>query len=168
MIIFESLFLINLKNNSMMKTNFLKSFSLILFLCLGLSAWGQTDIFNYDGGGVAPTDWTFVNNISTNEIDRGSYWLVEAGNPSDQIITASYDLSNYSNVNFSIRVATFGSGGNNPAKIEISYDGGSTYTQTATTSTPTNSSYIDGESITLNSVSSQVKIRISNNGTSGK
>src|SRR5690606_38373920 len=86
----------------------------------------------------------------------------------DIITTSSYDLSSYASASLAIRVATFGSNANNPAKIEISYDGGSTYTQTTTTATPTSTSYIDGGPISLNSISNQVVIRISNNGTAGK
>ena len=146
-------------------------FSIVMaigFIFTGLNGWGQTEIFNYAGGGSAPTNWTFTDNVSTNPIDKGTYWLVDAGSPSDIITTAVYDLSSYSLAELNLSVATFGSGTAYPAKIEISYDGGSSYTQIATTATPSSSTYITGGPIALNSVTNQVVIRISNNGSSGR
>lgn len=148
----------------------MKHLLLILTFVLGYSSQilAQITIFSHAGGGSEPSGWSFTNNVATNAVDRTSYWLVDAGSPSDIITTSSYDLSSYASASLAIRVATFGSNANNPAKIEISYDGGSTYTQTTTTATPTSSSYIDGGPISLNSISNQVVIRISNNGTAGK
>ncbi|MCF8241182.1 MAG: hypothetical protein K9J16_07330, partial [Melioribacteraceae bacterium] len=83
-------------------------------------------------------------------------------------MTDSYDLSSYSYAIFDIDVATYGNGTAHPAKIEISFDNGSSFTQTTTSATPSSSTYITGGPITLNSVSTQVIIRISNNGTSGR
>lgn len=138
----------------------------ILFTSLG---FGQTTIFSEAGGGAEPAGWTFENNVTSNDIDRGSYWLVEDGTTNDFIITATYDLSSYSSATFTLDVATFGSGTNNAAKIEISDDGGATYAQTEVSNTPTSSSsYIDGGTFSLNSLTSQVVIRISSNGSSGK
>ncbi len=137
----------------------------ILFTSLG---FGQTTIFSEAGGGAEPAGWTFENNVTSNDIDRGSYWLVEDGTTNDFIITATYDLSSYSSATFTLDVATFGSGTNNAAKIEISDDGGATYAQTEVSNTPSSSSYIDGGTFSLNSLTSQVVIRISSNGSSGK
>ena len=147
----------------------MKNFYTFLFALMitGLG-FSQTTIFNEGGGGSAPTNWTFQNNVGTNDIDKGTYWLVDPGNPSDFIITDTYDLSSYTDAEFTLDVASFSSGSYNPAKIEISFDGGSNYTQTETSTTTTGSSYIDGGTFTLNSVTSQVVIRISNNGTSGR
>lgn len=148
----------------------IKKYSLVLaaFLCFVLSGFGQTEIFNIAGGGTFPAGWTGTNNVTANAIDRGSYYLVDAGNPSDIITTAIYDLSAYATAEFSLQVATFGSGDNNPAKIEISYDGGGTFTQTEFSATPTSSTYINGGVFALSSITNQVQIRISNNGTSGR
>ncbi|SDH01774.1 T9SS type A sorting domain-containing protein [Winogradskyella thalassocola] len=140
----------------------------LMTLFIGSFGFTQTTIFNEGGGGSEPTDWTFENNISSNPIDKGSYWLVDAGSTSDFITTATYDLSSYTDAEFTLDVASFNSGGYNRAKIEISFDGGSNYTQTETSTITTGSSYLYGGTFTLNSVSSQVVIRISNNGTSGR
>src|SRR5690554_1169825 len=60
----------------------------------------QTTIFSEAGGGAFPAGWSGVNNVTTNIIDKGSYYLVDAGNPSDVITTASYDLSAMDRQNF--------------------------------------------------------------------
>jgi hypothetical protein len=143
-------------------------FTLLFFCVWSVVVWGQVEIFNEAGGGSAPTGWTFNNNVTSESIDKTTYWLVEDGPTNDMIITTSYDLSAYSSAQFDVRVATFGSGTANPAKIEISYDGGGSYTQTEVTATPSSSSYISGGPIILNAVSSQVVIRISSNGSSGR
>lgn len=147
----------------------MKNFYLFLITIFATSlGFGQTTIWNEAGGGTAPAGWTFENNVTSNDIDRGSYWLVEDGPTNDFIITDTYDLSSYGSATFTLDVATFGSGTNNSAKIEISDDGGSTYTQVEVSNTPSSSSYIDGGTFSLNSLTSQVVIRISSNGTTGK
>ncbi len=129
--------------------------------------FGQTTIFEENGGGDAPTGWTFENNVSSNNIDKGSYWLVEPGNPSDQITTSSYDLSSYTDATFSFKFKSFGSNTHNSAKIEVSLDGGATYTQTIITNITT-SSYLTVGPYSLDNLSNQVVIKIANNGTSGR
>lgn len=124
-------------------------------------------VFSHAGGGSV-SGWTYTNNISSQSIDQTSYWLVEAGNPSDVIITSSYDLCAFASATFSIDVATYGTGSNNPAKVEISYNGGGTYTDVFTTSTPTSSSPYVTSVFTLSQLSSQVVIKISNKGTSNR
>ncbi|MFV0573044.1 MAG: choice-of-anchor D domain-containing protein [Xanthomarina gelatinilytica] len=148
----------------------IKKYSLVLavFLCFVLSGFGQTVIFNEAGGGAFPAGWTGTNNVTTNDIDRGSYYLVDAGNPSDIITTAIYDLSAYATAEFSLDVASFGSSTYNAARIEVSFNGGTTFSQTEISTTTTGSSYINGGTFTLNSLTNQVQIRISNNGTSGR
>lgn len=147
---------------------FKKQFTLISLMILWAgAAWGQTEIFNHSGGGAEPSGWTFTNNVSTNPVDKGSYWVVDSGSPSDIITTVSYDLSAYTNAEFKVDITSFGSGTHNAAKIEFSFNGGSTFTQIELTPITT-SNYVTSGQITLNSVSSQVVLRISNNGTSGR
>ncbi|WP_107040339.1 YDG domain-containing protein [Brumimicrobium mesophilum] len=142
---------------------------ILTFLFSGISnVWGQNTIFDEDGSGALPIGWVGVNNNSSQPIVKGTYYLVEADDPSDIITTAAYDLSAYGSATFELDVASYGSGSYNPAKIEISYDGGSTYLETYTSTVTTGSSYIYGGSFTLSSVSSQVVLRITNNGTSGR
>ncbi len=160
--------LTNFKTTMLHYINLKTIFSVVVLVCCTQIGFGQTTIFNESGGGSEPSGWTFENNVTSQPVDKGSYWLVEDGTTNDFIITAFYDLSAYLSAEFSLDVATFGSGTNNPAKIEFSTDNGNTYTQTEISNTPTSSSYINGGAFTLNNLSSQVVIRISSNGTSGK
>ncbi len=136
------------------------------------SSWifGQTvNVFTVPGGGSFPSSWSGANAIIADPIDKTDYYLVEAGDPSDRITTATYDLSYFSSVTFSISVATFGGHITfNRAKIEISYDGGISYTETLFSSLPVNSTDYLSAVFTLSSVSSQVKLKISNEGTTGR
>ncbi|MCR8666906.1 T9SS type A sorting domain-containing protein [Aestuariibaculum sp. M13] len=146
-----------------------KLYFLFITLLITSLSFGQIEIFNVAGGGTLPTGWTSSNPITTNDIDRSSYYLVETdGTDYDIITTNVIDLSAYASAILNLDVATFGSGTNNPAKIEISYDGGTTFTQTEVTNTPSSSTYIEGGPINLSSVSNQVQIRISNNGIANK
>jgi len=146
----------------------MKKIYFLLCLMVTTISFSQTTIFNLAGGGNFPAGWNPENNVTTNLIDRGTYYLVDAGNPSDVITSPVIDLSSFSSAVFSVRVATFGSGDANPAFIEISFDGGINFTQAETTATPSSNIYIDGGDINLNSVSSQVVIRISNAGETGR
>ena len=117
-----------------------------------------------------PTDWVGENNITSNAIDRGSYWLVDSGSPGDFIISSNYDLSAFDEVTVNVDVATFGSGSANPLKIEYSLDGGSAWEATSLTSaTPSSSSYITGGPIVISDTfTATTKIRFSSNGSSGR
>src|SRR5690554_5157299 len=126
----------------------------------------QTTIFSEAGGGAFPAGWSGVNNVTTNIIDKGSYYLVDAGNPSDVITTASYDLSANGSAEFSFNIRSYGSGSYGSAIVEVSYDGGTTFTQTYT-SPITTGGYVT-HSFSLSSVSNQVVLRISHNATSGR
>ena len=143
-----------------------KFYYLLLTLAISSLSFGQ-EVFNLAGGGAFPTGWTATNNVLTNDIDRGSYFLLDPGDPSDIIVSAVYDLSAYSSAEFSLDVATFGSGDNNSATIEFSYDGGTTYTQSETSAVATSSSYIDGGTFAV-TPSAQVVIKLTNTGVSGK
>lgn len=147
----------------------MKKIYFLLASFVSIFTFGQTTIFNAAGGGAYPTTgWSDTNNITSNDIDRTSYYLVDPGTPSDIILTSTYDLSTYTSAILDIDVATFGSGTANPALIEVSYDGGTSYTDSFNTTTPTSSTYVTGGPINLSTVSSQVVIRISNAGATGR
>jgi hypothetical protein len=147
--------------------------NLFLFVVLAFVttlSFGQTTIFNVTGGtdgGGLPSTWTATENGGL-FIEQTNYFLLQSGATSDIIITDTYDLSTYTSVTFTLDVAAYGGGSDNPAKIEISFDGGSTWAQTEISFTPTSASYIAGGSFNLSTTTNQVQIRISNNGTSGK
>jgi len=147
----------------------MKKIYFLLFTLIATASFGQIEVFNAGGGGAYPSaGWSDTNNVTTNDIDRNSYYLVDSGDPSDEILTDIYDLSGYASANFSLDVASFGSGDHNQAKIEISFDGGTSFTQTELSTITTGSSFIDGGTFTLSSVSNQVQIKISNNGIDGR
>ena len=91
-----------------MKKNYL--LVLIAFLCFIVSGYGQTEIFNLNGGGAFPTGWTDTNNITNEPIDKSTYFMVQPGNPGDIIETATYDLSTYTSATFEVDIRSFGSG----------------------------------------------------------
>lgn len=146
-----------------------KLYFLVVTIFVVTLSFGQTTIFDISGGGSLPSGWSGTNNVVSQPIEQTTYYLIEAGSPSDIITTSIYDLSSYSSVTFSLDVATYESGTDNSAKIEISFNGGSTYTQIEISNTPTSSSpYIVGGIFNLSTTTSQVQIKISNNGISGK
>ena len=139
---------------------------LLLTLAISSLSFGQ-EVFNLPGGGTLPTGWTATNNVTSQPIEQSSYFLLDSGDPSDIIVSAVYDLSAYSSAEFNLDVATFGSGDNNSATIEISYDGGATYTSSETTAVPTSSSYIAGGTFAV-TPSAQVVIKLTNTGVAGR
>ena len=145
-----------------MKKLLLKSTLLLCALIAGsLSSWAvDVEIFNVAGGGDVPAGWTLVGE------DKGDYWLLQAGG-SDKVTTSAYDLSAYDKATITAQVATYGSGSNPSAKIEISYNGGTTFTEVTTQGNPTSKSYVD-ISYELVSTSNSVVIKVSNSISSGK
>ena len=140
----------------------MKSMLLLCALMVGnVNAWAvDVEIFNVAGGGSVPSGWTLIG------ADKTSYWLFDAGG-FDNIKTSAYDLSAYDKATITAQVANYGQGKNAHAKIEVSYDGGNTFTEEATQGNPTSSSYVN-ISYELLSVSANVVIRVSNSISSGK
>jgi len=139
----------------------------ILLLCLTLGVgqmWGA-DVEAYifeESGGTSTSGWTFTNGTTTNSINQNGYWLLDAGNTKDYIITSAYDLSSYKTATVYADFRNYGNASNQSnLKVEISYDGGSTWGQTATSgaTTSTYSTY----SVALNqTLTNNVMIRLSN------
>ena len=146
----------------MKKLLLMKTMLLLCALIVGSSSVWATDvvIFSAAGGGDVPSDWTLIGT------DKGSYWLLDAGG-TDNITTSAYDLSTYDKATITAQVATFGSGTNSHAKIEISYDGGTSFTEETTQGNPTSSTFVD-ISYELQNLSNNVVIRVSNSIASGK
>lgn len=135
----------------------------------GVSAWAQTDIFNQAGGGSLPSGWTNTTVSNGNAFNQGAYWLLDALATVETLTTSSYDLSSYSTAQFSADYAAFGTGNQNKLKVEISYNGGTSYTQVAVSPnfTTGSSPYIT-YTVTLTQVSNAVRIRLSPNSTSSR
>lgn len=150
-----------------MKQNLLTKVLLLCALIVGSSstAWAEdVEIFSVAGdGNTGPDGWT-VTISSANS--KSGYWHLVAGG-TEYVQTKAYDLSNYASAKITAQVATFGSGSNPHAKIQISYDGGQTFTETTTQGDPTSSAYVD-ISYSLLSVSDNVVIRVSNSISTGR
>ncbi len=154
-----------------MKRNFtriLAAFALLVGLTIPMGVWGQTTIYSQDGGGTVE-GWTFQNNVTTNDIDKGTYWLLDAGDPSDYIQTMSYDLSSYSTANLSLKAATYGSGSSPQAVVQISFDGGNTFNNITLSGTqPTSNTYQTLTATITSGLTNNVVIKYSNGVTTGR
>jgi hypothetical protein len=145
-----------------MKKLLLKSMLLLSALIVGSENVWATDVevFNVPCSST-PSGWTL-----TDDCQQTDYWLFAAGG-TDKVTTSAYDLSVYDKATITAEVATYGSGSNPHAKIEISYDGGSNYTEVTTQGDPTSKSFVS-ISYELQSVSNNVVIRVSNSISSGR
>ena len=139
----------------------------IMLFVLPMLLHSQTTIFNLTGSEI-PNDWTANNNITGQPIAKGSYLLLEAGAQSDELISAIYDLSAYSSADLNFQLATYGSGTANNATVEISTDGGTSFTSIGTSNTPSSSSYIDSGAMSITSLSATMVIKLTNSGASGR
>lgn len=146
--------------------NILKIALLFLAILSSQISKAQTTIFNEAGGGAVPSGWTVNNVVTTNLFDRTSYWLLDAGNPSDNVITSSYDLSSYGSATLSVNITSFGSGTHRELKVEISTNGGVDFTQSYLTNITTGS-YVT-QTINITTISANTVIRLSNNGATGR
>ena len=143
----------------------IKIFLTFLLGIIVTTSWGQTTIFDVVGGGTLPIGWT-SNNTGNKPIDKGSYYLVEAKGSLENIITKSYNLSAYAKATLSVDIKSFGAGAHNKLKIEVSIDGGTTYTQSYVTEETTRS--YSKKTINIITVSANIIIKFSNNSTSGR
>ena len=148
----------------------MKTKLLFLAFLISVLSWGQVTIFEYTNTtATIPSGWNLTNGAGSNNIDQTNYLLVESASPKDEIVSDIYDLSAYTSATLTLNVATYGSGTkNSPAKIEISYNGGTSYTEVFTTNTPTSTTYISGGSFTfVGPLTSQVRIKITHNNNPG-
>ncbi|WP_179339358.1 choice-of-anchor D domain-containing protein [Winogradskyella ludwigii] len=138
--------------------------SLIAFLCFVLSGYGQ-EIFNVAGGGTFPAGWTDTDNTGL-PIAQSGYYLIEPASTGDVIETASYDLSANTSATFEVDIRSYGAGSHRAVLVEVSTDGGTTFTQSYTTPNTT-TSYIT-RTINIATVSANTVLRLSVNATSGR
>ena len=113
-----------------------------------------------------PTGWNDVNNITSEPIDKASYYMVQPGNPGDFLNTTSYDLSAYGTATFEVNIKSFGSGTHRSLKVEVSTDGGINYTQSFTTQVTTTTYTTQAVNIPI--VSGNMLLRLSVASTSGR
>jgi hypothetical protein len=130
---------------------------LILLSFAGQTQGQQVDILNQTlRGGSLPANW------SENDI----IWTTAAGGYARFSTLNSWlqspviDLSNYSNVQLSFDLAKYGTGVDGPLTVEISDDGGLTWTaQTFDSPTPSSSTYMTSGPTAITATGSQVVIR---------
>ncbi|MEZ4949598.1 MAG: hypothetical protein R2784_09465 [Saprospiraceae bacterium] len=135
---------------------YLFTIALGFFLSLVLS--GQVTILQ-EGfrNGNLPVGWTA--NLVTFTTSADGYARFDDINDSE-LISPVVDLSGYSNVTLTFQVAKFGSGGDGPITVEVSDDGGSTWTaQTFDSPTPSSSSYLTSGPTTITASGSNVRFR---------
>lgn len=138
----------------------IKKYSLLVlsFLCLVFTGSGQTEIINETlrtgslPAGWSETDVTFTTSAS-------GYANLSA---TTAILTSPViDLSSYTSVTLTFDVAKYGSETNNgPITVEVSNDGGATWTaQSFNSPTPTNSTYQTSGPTVITATGSNVRIR---------
>jgi len=147
---------------------FLRVILLSIVLTFTNFLFGQTTYFDLPGGGALPSGWVGTNNITGEPIDKGSYYMLQPGSPGDILITSSYDLCSHTSATLTVDIGSFGSGSHNALLVEVSLDGGSTYTQTYTTAATASSTETPITPINISPVSSTLVIRLSVNATSGR
>lgn len=159
----------------MKKLTFLKMFVLATILLVGsVNVLGQTTILS-NACSEATAGWTFNNKVTTSAIQQtagGGYWLLQAANAGtkDIIISDNIDVAAYTNLILTFKLATYGSGTNNPVKVEYSIDGGTSWSETTFTSaTPESSTYISSGNISLGTLAtSTLKLKFTNAGIADK
>lgn len=139
-----------------MKTRILL-FSVLAMLAVSWQVSGQVNIINETlRTGAEPSGWTSLN--VTYATSAGGY--ANLSGSTAILETSVIDLSSYTNVQLTFDVAKFGSGGDGPITVQISDDGGATFTaQTFNSPTPTNSTYQTSGPTLITATGSDVVIR---------
>lgn len=141
----------------------------VLFLGYIQFGQAQTTIFNHSGSGSLPAGWSGSNTAGSQAIEKGSYYLVEAGGTPDLVTTASFDLCAYASATFSVDIGSYGSGTHRALKVEVSTDGGATFSQSFTTNTTSSSTETTiSPLISITTLSDDVVLRFSVDATSGR
>jgi subtilisin-like proprotein convertase family protein len=116
------------------------AFTLALLL-VTLSADAVTIASDLHAAGSIPSGWTSTSVTYTTSASGYANFTSTAS-----VLTSPvYDLSGYSNVVLAYDVAKFGTGTDGPLTVQVSTDGGTTWTAASFTSpTPTGSTYLTG------------------------
>ncbi|MCK7590241.1 T9SS type A sorting domain-containing protein [Subsaxibacter sp. CAU 1640] len=132
-----------------------KIYFLLLTLAFSFAGFGQTQIINQAlTNGSLPAGWTQVDVTFTTS--AGGYANFTTN--SAILTTPIFNSSLYSSVRVDFDVAKFGTGGDGPLRLEYSINGGSNWLTASNSTTPTDSNY-QSNSITINAVSANMRIR---------
>lgn len=130
-----------------MKTKLL--FFLIFIINLS-SLWAQTVVIDNTATGASiPTEWSSVNAVTAQPIQKDGYYLLEYGANKDYLYSAVYDLSSYESVEVSFFYGNFGNGSDTKVRVELSIDGGLNYDYTQITPLTANTTNLTGRQATL-------------------
>lgn len=114
----------------------------LLFASAGSVAYGQTILDEELRDGAAPADWTATDMDFRDA--AGGYALFES--ETSELASPSFDLSGVASATLTFQVAKFSTGDDGPLTVEVSTDGGTTWSaQSYTSPTPTDSDYLEGE-----------------------
>ncbi|MBC7447115.1 MAG: hypothetical protein H7330_03565 [Hymenobacteraceae bacterium] len=146
-----------------------RPFLLLLGGCLLMAPGAHAQGFNVPGGGF-PAGWTLSDDPDGgDDVSQVDHFRLEAGlNVAlENIVTASYNLSGYTGVTFTVDVSRFSTGAPNPLTVEVSTNGGANFTQTYTAAAPTSNSY-SSRTYNIATVSAITVLRLTNQGTGGR
>lgn len=143
-------------NLSLPKTYYKFLFIAVLFAIQ--FSFAQTTIENQTfRGGALPSGWSQTAVTFTTSADGYANFTTSAA----QLISPVYNLTGYTNVKLSFSVAKFGTGGDGPLTVDVSNDGGLTWTaQTFNSGTPTSATYVSTTEQSITVTGSNVRIRI--------
>src|SRR5690554_4819528 len=129
----------------------------LLTLCTLWMGWGQIEILNEElRDGNLPLNWSQTD--VTFSTASGGY--ANLARTTAVLSTPVLDLSAYNNVELVFDVAKYGSGSNGPLTIEVSTDGGTSWTaQTFDSPVPTDSDYMTSGPTLITATSATTQIR---------
>jgi hypothetical protein len=133
--------------------------TIALGLCLNIYLIGQVTILDEDfRAGSLPAGWTA--NLITFTTSADGYARFD-NQMTSELISPVVDLTGYSNVTLTFDVAKFGSGGDGPITVEVSDDGGATWTaQTFDSPIPLNgTNYVTSGPTTITATGPNVRFR---------
>jgi hypothetical protein len=141
---------------------------LLLVILFGASTggWGQTTILDETfRTGSLPSGWT-ESSISF-ATSAGGY--ANFTSSSSVLTSPVFDLSGYSAVELTFDVAKFGTGGDGPITVEVSDDGGTSWTaQTFDSPTPNSSTYLTSGPTPITATGSNVRFRFIRTGSASQ
>lgn len=139
----------------------------LLFLLIATAGWGQTTIESQTfREGSLPSGWTTQPDVT---FTSGANGYAKLSGNTAALISPVYDLTGYTNVKLSFSTAKFGTGTDGPIVVEISNDGGATWTaQTFNSPTPNSATYVNVVEKAVTVTGSSVKIRFTKTNSSSE
>lgn len=135
----------------------LLSIACLIGSAFALNAQQDTILFEELRDGNVPAGWNAVSI----DMQTGAGGYARFDEDTSTLETQVIDLTGFNDVNITFSVAKWGSGNDGPVTVDISNDGGSTWTaQTFDSPTPSSSTYMTSGPDTLTVTGSNVKVRL--------